>query len=593
MYAFWRTIGVMALAVVMGALAAAARADDGATKSATLATSPAAELVEQALRAEFSGNMLERAMLLRKAIAADPDYAPAHWQHGEIRAKDGWLSIDDSMKQLRRAGDVAQYRRRQATTPFNTGAQRQLGDWCAAAGLDAQARVHWATALALQPNSPALLSKLGLVRNGRDLVPAAQLQQIRHQDNEAKVTAMRWSQALKRIEIEYRSRDAHRVSEAISQLRAIKDVSALPTMETASTNGGPAFANLIVEAIAAMPEQAATDALVREAVSSQYDTVRESAAAALKERSLFSYVPTLISILQAPIRVEFEQYFDEANSRHRLAMFQDGPLAAYQVLSANGSSFDLNLGLHPKRGTFDFKMQAHEDDTLEQDLKLARQAEELNQKSEFWNARAIEALGATTGQQAGDQPADWWKWWLDYNEIYQYPEKPVLVAARNYTPLPSRFRTHYSSCFVAGTKVWTMDGPMPIEQVKPGECVLAQLPATGELAYRPVVTTTVRPESPVRAIKTSRDTILATRGHPFWVSGAGWRMVKELKVGDRLHSMAGPVEIIAAEDAAPAVCYNLVVAEFGNYFVGEEKILVHDNTIRDVTPVLVPGLVAR
>ena len=51
--------------------------------------------------------------------------------------------------------------------------------------------------------------------------------------------------------------------------------------------------------------------------------------------------------------------------------------------------------------------------------------------------------------------------------------------------------------------------------------------------------------------------------------------------------------LIAANDAGEAVCYNLVVADFGNYFVGEEKALVHDNTIRDVTPAIVPGLVTR
>ncbi len=39
--------------------------------------------------------------------------------------------------------------------------------------------------------------------------------------------------------------------------------------------------------------------------------------------------------------------------------------------------------------------------------------------------------------------------------------------------------------------------------------------------------------------------------------------------------------------------YNLVVADFHTYFIGEAKILVHDNTIHQPTDVVVPGLAAR
>ena len=37
--------------------------------------------------------------------------------------------------------------------------------------------------------------------------------------------------------------------------------------------------------------------------------------------------------------------------------------------------------------------------------------------------------------------------------------------------------------------------------------------------------------------------------------------------------------------------YNLVVADFHTYFVGHSKILSHDNTVRDATDAVVPGLV--
>jgi hypothetical protein len=39
--------------------------------------------------------------------------------------------------------------------------------------------------------------------------------------------------------------------------------------------------------------------------------------------------------------------------------------------------------------------------------------------------------------------------------------------------------------------------------------------------------------------------------------------------------------------------YNLVVADFNTYFVGETGVLVHDNTPRTPTRATVPGLAAR
>ncbi len=70
-------------------------------------------------------------------------------------------------------------------------------------------------------------------------------------------------------------------------------------------------------------------------------------------------------------------------------------------------------------------------------------------------------------------------------------------------------------------------------------------------------------------------------------------MAKETQVGDRLHGLNGSVTVtsIASQAAEPA--YNLVVADFHTYFVGDERTLVHDNTPRLPTPVSLPGYVAE
>ena len=59
----------------------------------------------------------------------------------------------------------------------------------------------------------------------------------------------------------------------------------------------------------------------------------------------------------------------------------------------------------------------------------------------------------------------------------------------------------------------------------------------------------------------------------------------------RFHSVNGSSEITSIEDAGrDERAYNLVVADFHNYFVGDGRILSHDNSPRSPTNALVPGL---
>jgi hypothetical protein len=82
----------------------------------------------------------------------------------------------------------------------------------------------------------------------------------------------------------------------------------------------------------------------------------------------------------------------------------------------------------------------------------------------------------------------------------------------------------------------------------------------------------------------------ATKGHPFWVAGVGWRMTKELQDGAVLHGIHGPVRVDGVESGEEAEAFNLVVADFDTYFVGESGVLVHDNTPRQPTKATVPGV---
>ena len=67
-------------------------------------------------------------------------------------------------------------------------------------------------------------------------------------------------------------------------------------------------------------------------------------------------------------------------------------------------------------------------------------------------------------------------------------------------------------------------------------------------------------------------------------------MAKEVAKGDRLRGVSGSFEIRSVESAGEAEAFNLIVADFNTYFVGETGLLVHDNTPRQPTQAVSPGI---
>ena len=205
-------------------------------------------------------------------------------------------------------------------------------------------------------------------------------------------------------------------------------------------------------------------------------------------------------------------------------MFQEGPFANNLFMSSGAPSLDITV--QGSRGIIRSRIV---DQTLESDVRMAQKAEQMNAVQREINDRVTAALRPATGNDFSDDPVRWWDWWLAYNEMYQPSVKPTYTTVR-YSP-PTAVTMHYVSCFPAGTLVETSTGPIAIEVIKPGDCVLAQDADTGELAYKPVMMTTVRPPSKLIETRIEEETIRATRGHPFWVSGLGWQMAKELLPG--------------------------------------------------------------
>jgi hypothetical protein len=146
-------------------------------------------------------------------------------------------------------------------------------------------------------------------------------------------------------------------------------------------------------------------------------------------------------------------------------------------------------------------------------------------------------------------------------------------------------------CLPAGTKIWTASGKIDIDRLKPGDTVLTQNIKTGELVYKPVLRTTVRPPEKLLTIQHENEVIRSTDGHPFWIVGKGWTKASEIKPGMQIHTYNRPSTVIEVKpDEGLVKTFNLMVEGNHNYFVGERGILSHDISSREANAEAVPGL---
>ncbi|RVX41120.1 intein/RHS repeat-associated protein [Nonomuraea polychroma] len=144
------------------------------------------------------------------------------------------------------------------------------------------------------------------------------------------------------------------------------------------------------------------------------------------------------------------------------------------------------------------------------------------------------------------------------------------------------------SSFTPGTKVLTADGSSkPIDEIKVGDKVLATNFTTGETAPKTVVAL-ITSKGPKNMVKISaggtgsRDNIVATDTHPFWVPTARrWMQAGELQPTQWLQTSAGTYVQIAAVakwSANGQRVHNLTVDDFHTFYVlaGETPVLVHN-----------------
>lgn len=142
------------------------------------------------------------------------------------------------------------------------------------------------------------------------------------------------------------------------------------------------------------------------------------------------------------------------------------------------------------------------------------------------------------------------------------------------------------NCFVAGTQVQTSRGSKSIEHIEVDDKVWATDLETGRRELRRVTALFQKQAHSVMTITVaSGHKVTVTKQHPFYVTGVGWVMSGDLRVGDRLAQRNGgsaPITTIDERSAGTTV-YNFTVAGDHNYYVTEAQLLVHNCSYVDLT----------
>jgi hypothetical protein len=349
----------------------------------------------------------------------------------------------------------------------------------------------------------------------------------------------------------------------------------------------------------------ATLNLLKYALFSQSEEVRKLAAESLKSRPTTDYVPLLMGAMTAPIEVEFDVVTaPDGMVRMISTLHQSGPEA--DAAHTQSTNFEVVGAFGRDRLKVDPStvLSNHVSRARELAAETQSQVDSLNAEAAQRNARIQETLKTAVGMDRGSDPDSYWTAWKQDNElhydaeptyesydeetyIYVYDQAPRYATSSGTVTATSTPTT--CSCFAPGTPVWTQAGPRPIEQIVVGDLVLAQNSTTGELAYRPVLQTTIGPPIPVLRISLPGETITATLGHRFWVNGRGWQMAKQLKPAMALHAVDQAMDVTAIDKGEDMACHNLVVDEFHTYFVGKSRLLVHDKECPRPTIAVIPG----
>jgi hypothetical protein len=544
-------LGVGVLGLAFGESPATA---DEPTQQQSTANQDAAE---SALSHENS----KRASGAISALAAATVDPAKKWEAGQVHFGGQWVAPDELARFLKQDKLDAAYRERRNKTPDTADGHFKLALWCRENGLSELQRGHLVVATQLDPKDTRPRKALGMVQYQGVWMTEADAAAARDLQTAAFQNYQKWKREFNELRVRLASGDAATREGALNDLRKIRDPFAVPLMEEASAQIQDERISLaIVHAAGQILHQAATRSLVRHAVWHGNPAVRSAAVDQLSHRDLDHYVSDLIRLMRPG---ESGEAWTTVQGRPAHVWFMQDYDRKDVVIDIGGGPFqDLNI---PNKQRF----------------------EAIAAKNQFRLQNAQSALHALTGEDFGIDQQAWINWWRNVSYVspgdYSYPTSVDVVT----------YISH--SCFVAGTPVWTLRGLVPIDHIQLGDLVLSKNMETGELGFQPVIDRTIRRQKGILDLQFEGETIGITAGHPIATPDREWVRADELSAGDLVHAVGGSATVVACSEGKSDQVYNLVVSGSNTYFVGRNRMLVHDITpIADVRkPAAVPTETAK
>ncbi|WP_428306782.1 polymorphic toxin-type HINT domain-containing protein [Lacipirellula sp.] len=581
-------------ASIIAPTAAPAKAE---TSAAEPNPNAASQLTVEALAAQLVGEVQERDALLEEAIAADPNFAPARWQRGEMLDQGKWRSVASVQKRLAANPSREEYLELRDSSPDTLAAHAELAQWCMRNGLANEERFHWMKVLFADPRHELAQSQLGLQHYRDGLYTKEEIADFEKKEVEATANLAKYQPIFAEIcRTVTTTSDGKARASALASLGSVNELAKLPALANAiareASQASPEDAYdlsmSLIDSLSHVPHRQATSTLLNLSLFAEAPGIRHAAALGLKSRPVTDYVPQLMASMAAPIQAEIGTVVQpDGTVTYAEILYQEGPLADRTVTRGRTAipvSSGQRTDLRTDRRADPQRVSAMRGNAAAMAMQARRRVALANAEAAAGNTRVREVLSTALSFDLGEDPKRYWGEWTKYNEL-QFDEHPLY----GYNDLQTEYVPTTHSCFMAGTPVWTQEGLRPIETIVVGDLVLAQHPETGEIAFRPVLEKTLGPPTQTAAIGLPDETIVATLGHRFWVERRGWEMTKALKPGMYLHAVASSLPIETLDAGQQLRCHNMVVDGFHTYFAGRSQILVHDKTCPQPTTSKTPG----
>ncbi|HEV3121405.1 MAG TPA: polymorphic toxin-type HINT domain-containing protein [Isosphaeraceae bacterium] len=578
--------------------------NDYATQLAACGRDPKAHL-RLALWCEQHGLEAKRWKHLAIAVLADPANATARGLMGLVLDHGTWRSPEAVAERRQadaaRAGLLAGYEKRRASTPKTADGHWKLGLWCEQQGLEAEAFAHFTAVTRLDPAHEAAWRRLGCRKVDGRWLTDAQVTAERTAAEAQRRANEHWLPLLQ----EWRSwlSDGHHRAEALQRIAGVTDPLALPAVWSVFTQRRQNDQIIAVQLLGQIDGPSATRALAVMAIFSPFGEVRRSATETLAHRDPRDALGFLVGLLRDP-----EPRIQAIVYRYMVKPVGSEGVGSPGILQFEGLGFNLlrfytvdeflsyswltdaSQSIAPAAG-YDARVMTQRRQQMN-DLAIAleedRPGAEVYRKSiqslrdslRKANSQVSLVLNAITGRDPGQDWEAWRKWWSEeQGYAYESPPKSTVVDLTFFQPKPTYVDRVHFSCFGAGTLVRTDAGLKPIETLDVGDQVLAQEPGSGALSFQPIVGIFHNRPAPALRITLEGESIVATGIHRFWRAGQGWVMARELEPGDAVRTCAGLAHVESVEPVPSLPVFNLEVAQCASFFVGRAGALVHDNSL--------------